>query len=122
MDDVLSQIDVGTSVDGEYIFKYMEDKHGDETTMLAWSMHAFTDLEGNNPMGWILLNRLGGTYNLETKKSVLTLQEGMNFIIGMENYLFDKYPMSGFGKIATDYATRVLELVSKDVDENMTIM
>jgi hypothetical protein len=122
MDDVLSQIDVGTSVDGEYIFKYMEDKHGDETTMLAWSMHAFTDLEGNNPMGWILLNRLGGTYNLETKKSVLTLQEGMNFLIGMENYLFDKYPMSGFGKIATDYATRVLELVSKDVDENMTIM
>jgi hypothetical protein len=121
-DDVLSQIDVGTFVDGEYIFKYMEDLHDDDTTMLAWSMHIFTDLEDKNPVGWILLNRLGGTYNLETKKSVRTLQEGMNFLIGMENYLSDKYPMSGFGQIASDYAQDVLELVEKDMDENMTIV
>jgi hypothetical protein len=122
MDDVLSQINVGISVDGAYIFRIMEDTRGEETTALAWSMHAFTDLEDNNPVGWILLNRLGGTYNLDTKENVRTLQEGMNFLIGMENYLYDKYPMSGFGQLATDYATRVLELVNKDMDENMTIV
>ena len=119
-DDILSQIDTGSSVDGAYIFKYMEDLHGEETSMLAAMMHMFTDVE--KPMGWIILTRAGGTYNLDTKKKVQTLQEGFNFLIGMENYLSDKYPMSGFGTIASDYAKKVMEIVGNDIDENVTIV
>ena len=123
MDDVLSKIDMGSAcVDGKYIFKYMEDLHGEETTMLAFMMHTFTDIEDNQPMGWILITRFSGTYNLETGQSVYAVQEATNFIIGVENYLADKYPLSGFGDIATKYARRVADIISKDIDENVTIV
>ncbi len=122
IDDVLAQVDIDGKVDGDYIFKYMEDFHGEETSMLAYMMHLFTDLEDRKPMGWIMLTRASGTYNLETKKNIRAVQEAMNFIIGMENYLTDKYPMSGFGQIASEYSKEVAEIINQDIDENVEIV
>lgn len=123
MDDVLAQIDMGYStVDGKYIFNYMETSPEEETTMLAYMMHTFTDIEDDKPMGWILIARFSGTYNLKTGESVYGVQEATNFIIGVENYLADKYPMSGFGDIATKYAKKVADIINKDIDENVTIV
>ena len=51
----------------------------------------------------------------------LTEVLAINFLIGMENYLERKYPMSGFGEIASDYARNVLRLINKDIDETVTI-
>ena len=122
IDDVLAQVDTDSTVDGAYIFKYMEDLQGEETSMLAAMMHIFTDLEDGNPAGWIMLTRASGTYNLKTGKDVKSVQEAINFIIGMENYLVGKYPMSGFGQIASDYAKKIMEIINRDIDENMTIV
>lgn len=121
-DDVLSLVYTEANIDGAYIFKYMEDFQGKETTMLAAMMHIFTDLEDGNPAGWLILSRCSGTYNLNTGEEIKAVQEAVNFIIGMENYLVDKYPMSGFGKIAADYSKAILEILNKDIDENVTIV
>ncbi len=122
IDDVLSIVDIDAGVDGAYIFKYMEDLQGEETSMLAAMMHILTDIEDGNPAGWIILTRGSGTYNLQTKKDNNAVTEAVNFIIGMENYLADKYPMSGFGEIASKYSKRVIEIINKDIDENVTIV
>lgn len=122
IDDVLNQIDTGASVDGAYIFRYMEDLQGEQTSMLAAMMHILTDIEDGNPAGWIILTRGSGTYNLNTKEDIRAVQEAMNFIIGMENYLVDKYPMSGFGQIASDYSKEVVEIINRDIDENVNIV
>lgn len=122
MDDILSQIDIGISLGGEEIFRDMEDvKSGEYTTMLSFYAHTFTDIVKEEPLGWILITRFSGTYNLDTKKEVFAIKEAINFLIGMENYLERKYPMSGFGEIASDYARNVLRLINKDIDENVTI-
>ena len=122
MDDILSKCNVDSEVDGAYVFKYMEDYPLAETTGLASMAHMTTDLESGEPFGWLLLSHLGGTYNLDTKKEPLALKEACNFIIGMDNYLADKYPMSGFGDIAFKYARAAMEIVERDIDENMTIV
>jgi len=122
MDDVLEKVDIDTEVDGAYIFKYMEDLHGEETSMLAAMAHIFTDIEEDNPVGWIILTRGLGTYNLRTHEEMNAVQDALNFIIGMENYLADKYPMSGFGLIASDYGKKVMEIINRDIDQNMTIV
>ncbi len=117
MDRVLSMIDIDSSIDGDYVFKYMEDYHGEETTMIAYMMHTFTDLEGGNPVGWNILLRGSGTYNLQTHKDVKAIEEAMNFIIGLENYLSDNYPMSGFGNIATEYASQAMDYMGIEMSK-----
>lgn len=123
MDDILSQVDVGISSKGETIFKYMEDvKSGEYTTMLAFYAHTFTDIEKEEPLGWIMITRFSGTYNLDTKKEIFAIKEAVNFLIGMENYLERKYPMSGYGEIASNYTRTVIKLINKDIDDNVTIV
>jgi hypothetical protein len=122
MDYVLSVIDIDSSVDGNYIFKYMEDLQREDTSMLAAMMHIFTDIEDDNPAGWTILARGSGTYNLKTKQDIKVVQEAINFIIGIENDLAEKFPMSGFGQIASGYAKDVMEIINKDIDENVTIV
>lgn len=122
MDDILPQIETGSKVDGAYIFTYMEDYDLNNTSMLAAMMHVFTDLEGGNPSGWIMLTRFSGTYNLQTGKDIHAVEEAMNFIIGLENYLADKYPMSGFGDIASRYAGEVANIINLDIEKNVTIV
>lgn len=121
-DDILSQVKIGTSVDGNYIFKYMEDEPRNRTSLLAFHAHTFTDINQGEPMGWILLTRFSGTYELGTGENTFVIQEAANFVLGMENYLDKKYPMSGFGQIAVNYNRRVLEIINKDIDENVTIV
>lgn len=122
MDDILPQIETGSKVDGAYIFTYMEDYDLNNTSMLAAMMHVFTDLEGGNPSGWIMLTRFSGTYNLQTGKDIHAVEEAMNFIIGLENYLADKYPMSGFGDIASKYAAKIADIINLDIKKNVTIV
>ncbi len=111
MDKILSMIDLDSSIDGNYIFKYMEDYHGEDTTMIAYMMHLYTDLEGDSPLGWNLLLRASGTYNLKTRKDVIAIEEAINFMIGLDNYLVDNYPMSGFGDIALNYAAKAMDYI-----------
>lgn len=123
MDDIFSKVDIGINSSAKDIFHYMEDiKAGENTTMLAYYAHMLTDIKGEGPLGWILLNRFGGTYNIQTGREVSVIKDAINFLMGMENYLEKKYPMSGFGSIASDYARTVLEIINKDIDENMTII
>lgn len=122
INDVLSRIDLDTTVDGVYIFKEMEDRPKDHTSLLAAMMHIHTDVEDRNPVGWILIARACGKYHLQTNIYVKAVQEAINFIVGMENYLSDKYPMSGFGMIAMNYVKIVVDCINKDIDENVTIV
>lgn len=120
VDDILSKLNYDLSVDGKYIFKYMEDLHGEETSMLAAMAHLYTDIDNNNPLGWIIVYRMSGSYNYQTHKPVHSLEEANNFIIGMDNYLNKKYPMRGYGRIAVEYFKRVGDYIQKDMDENVT--
>lgn len=122
MDDILNQCDVGAKVDGAYVFKYMEDLQGEDTSMLAAMAQIFTDPDVNDCVGWVMLTRGSGTYNLDTHKDINPVQDAINFIIGMENYLVDKYPMSGFGNIAPAYARLVMDIINMDIDMNVTIV
>lgn len=122
INDVLSMINLETSVDGVYIFGEMEDRPKDHTSLLAAMMHMYTDLEDGNPVGWILIARACGKYHLQTDIYVKAVQEAINFIVGMENYLSDRYPMSGFGTIAMHYSKAAVDAINKDIDENVTIV
>lgn len=122
LDDVLNQCDIGADVDGSYVFKYLEDVQGEDTSMLAAMAQMLTDPDVKECVGWIILARASGTYNLDTNKNMNPVQDAINFIIGMENYLVDKYPMSGFGDVATTYARKVMDIISKDIDMNVTIV
>ena len=122
VDDILSKLNYDLSVDGKYIFKYMEDLHGEETSMLAAMAHFYTDIDNNNPLGWIIVYRMSGSYNYQTHKPVHSLEEANNFMIGMDNYLNKKYPMRGYGRIAVEYLKRVGDYIQKDMDENVTFM
>ena len=121
-DDVIAQIELDDEEDGAELIKYMENYEGEDGPVLGSLMHVFTDIEGDNPVGWLLLTRLCGTYGLKTGNNLNPVQEAINFLLGMENYLSDKYPMSGFGQIAIKYTSRVMELINKDIDENVTIV
>ena len=122
IDDILSKIEMDDEEDGADLIGYMENYEGESGPVLGSLMHVFTDIEGGNPVGWILLARLCGTYGLKTGKNLNPVQEAINFLLGMENYLSDNYPMSGFGKIALKYTGAVMEFVNKDIDENVTIV
>ena len=123
IDDIFSLCEFDYGIDGKYIFENMEDYDVENTSMTAAMAHMFTDLSGPNPAGgWIILSRAGGTYNLQTKEKVTALQEAVNFLLGLENYLVDKYPMSGFEKAASRYTTEALRIVKADMDENVTFV
>lgn len=119
-DDIISMLNYELSVDGKYIFKYMEDLHGEDTSLLAAMAHLYTDIDNNNPLGWIIVYRMSGSYNYQTHRPVHSLEEANNFMIGMDNYLNKKYPMRGYGKVAVEYLKKVGDYIQKDMDENVT--
>ena len=122
VDDVLAQIDIDTVADGAYIFKYMEDEPKDQTSMLAYMMYAFTDLEDSKAAGWNMICHGNSAYNEANHSDIFVIKDATNFLIGMENYLSDKYPMSGFGDIASKYAKKVSEIILKETGENVGLV
>ena len=117
MDDILSKIDIETTIDGNYVFTYMEDYQGKESTIIAYMIHTFTDLEQGNPVGWNILMRGSGTYNLKTRKDIKAVEEAINFMIGVENYLVDNYPLSGFGHLALEYTSKVMDYIGIEMSK-----
>ena len=122
MDDVLSCIDIDQTVKTADIFKDMQNINPQGEANLAGIMDMFTSLDDGNPVGWILLSRLSGTYNLKTGNNPIAVKEAVNFLLGMENYLIDRFPMSGFGRIATDYTATVMKCINEDIEKNVTIV
>lgn|GEM_PF-5644970 len=87
----------------------------DETTMFEWSAHVYTDPRG--PIGWQMLIRGAATYaeaRSDKDKPLKVTRAAINFLIGLENYLADKYQMSGFGTMAPVYCSYVVDLAIRD--------
>ncbi len=122
MGDVLSRIDVGIFVNGADMYREIGAAESDDATGIPMAVHMLTDLDDGKPMGWIILSRAGGTYNLKTREEADVLEKACSFVSGIENYLAERYPGCGFGNIASNYANRAVEIVLQDFDENVTVI
>ena len=121
-DNMLSYLGLDVQVDGAFVFKYMEDIGGNETTGLASMMHLYTDVEDGKPMGWIVLTRACGTYNLQTGKENCAVQEAVFFMRDVDLYLNEQYPGLGYGCILSKYINKVLDIIDKDIADNVKIV